>query len=254
MSWPPGSRGFRQAEDLPAEAGATEGGGSASVNRSPRSSVNGFFKRRQRKRNVVLKPLPTGGGLAIFRGDLEETMRSMLIAMTIALAAAAAAVPGARSVREGVDAAPARKAPQAADRPFLTSELIFPLEHWHNHASMIVELPNGDLLVVLVPRLGRAARPTTSWCRARGCARAARRGARRSCWPTRRAIRTPTRRMFIDPQQRLWLLWPTILANEWHTALMKYRIASDYRGDGPPRVGNRARCCTSRPATSSRRR
>ncbi|HMF59647.1 MAG TPA: hypothetical protein VK595_04715, partial [Vicinamibacterales bacterium] len=36
---------------------------------------------------------------------------------------------------------------QAADRPFLTSELIFPLEHWHNHASMVVELPGGDLLV-----------------------------------------------------------------------------------------------------------
>src|SRR6188472_4769061 len=32
------------------------------------------------------------------------------------------------------------------ERPFLTSELIFPLEHWHNHASMVVELPGGDLL------------------------------------------------------------------------------------------------------------
>ena len=35
--------------------------------------------------------------------------------------------------------------------------------------------------------------------------------------------------MFIDPQQRLWLLWPTILANEWQTALMKYKIASHLR-------------------------
>jgi hypothetical protein len=41
--------------------------------------------------------------------------------------------------------------------------------------------------------------------------------------------------LFIDPQERLWLLWPTILANEWHTALMKYRIASEYHADGPPR-------------------
>ena len=31
--------------------------------------------------------------------------------------------------------------------PFLESEIIFPLEHWHNHASCIVEAPNGDLLV-----------------------------------------------------------------------------------------------------------
>ena len=41
--------------------------------------------------------------------------------------------------------------------------------------------------------------------------------------------------MFLDPKKRLWLMWPTILANEWHTALMKYKIASDYRGDGAPR-------------------
>src|SRR5688500_2941792 len=41
--------------------------------------------------------------------------------------------------------------------------------------------------------------------------------------------------MFLDPRKRLWLMWPTILANEWHTALMKYKIASEYQGDGPPR-------------------
>src|SRR5215471_19739480 len=35
----------------------------------------------------------------------------------------------------------------ATDGAFLESELIFPLEHWHNHASCIVESPNGDLLV-----------------------------------------------------------------------------------------------------------
>jgi hypothetical protein len=40
--------------------------------------------------------------------------------------------------------------------------------------------------------------------------------------------------MFIDPEHRLWLLWPTILANRWETALMKYRIASRYDNDGPP--------------------
>jgi predicted neuraminidase len=41
--------------------------------------------------------------------------------------------------------------------------------------------------------------------------------------------------MFIDPKQRLWLMWPTILANEWHTALMKYKVSSDYQRDGAPR-------------------
>ena len=46
------------------------------------------------------------------------------------------------------------------DRPFLASELIFPLEHWHNHASMIVELPGGDLLVCWFHGSGER-RPTT---------------------------------------------------------------------------------------------
>jgi len=41
--------------------------------------------------------------------------------------------------------------------------------------------------------------------------------------------------MFIDPQGRLWLLWPTILANRWESALMKYKISSDYHRSGPPR-------------------
>src|SRR4051794_23269015 len=31
--------------------------------------------------------------------------------------------------------------------PLYQSELIFPVEHRHNHASCIVEAPNGDLLV-----------------------------------------------------------------------------------------------------------
>src|SRR6266404_814148 len=35
----------------------------------------------------------------------------------------------------------------AAEKPFLESEFIFPLETWHNHASCIVELSNDDLLV-----------------------------------------------------------------------------------------------------------
>ena len=43
--------------------------------------------------------------------------------------------------------------------------------------------------------------------------------------------------MFIDPQKRLWLFWPTILANRWETALLKYRISGDYQKGGPPRWG-----------------
>jgi predicted neuraminidase len=121
----------------------------------------------------------------------------------------------------------------AAEEPFLTSELVFPLEHWHNHASMVVQLPDGSLLV--------------TWFHGSGERQAddvvimgARKRAGQDKWEAPFLMEdvpgypdtNPT--LFIDPRKKLWLLWPTILANEWHTALMKYRISSDYQGEGVP--------------------
>src|SRR5690606_33801089 len=40
--------------------------------------------------------------------------------------------------------------------------------------------------------------------------------------------------MFIDPEERLWLMWPTIMANRWESALMKYQNSTDYLGKGAP--------------------
>jgi len=121
-----------------------------------------------------------------------------------------------------------------AERPFITSEVIFPLEHWHNHASMIVELPNGDLLTCWFHGSGERTADDVLVLGAR-----LKKGATRWTAPFVMAdtIGYPDTNatMFVDPRKRLWLLWPTILANEWHTALMKYKIATDYSGDGPPR-------------------
>ena len=123
---------------------------------------------------------------------------------------------------------------QVHDRPFLDAELVFPLEHWHNHASMVVELPGGDLLVCWFHGSGER---TADDVVIRGAR--LRKGSRTWSEPFLLAD-TPgypdtNATVFLDPKKRLWLMWPTILANEWHTALMKYKIASDYRGDGPPR-------------------
>jgi predicted neuraminidase len=122
--------------------------------------------------------------------------------------------------------------------PFHTAELIFPLEHWHNHSSMIVEAPNGDLLVCWFNGSGERQSDDVKIEGARK-----RKGAK--SWSPRFTLAdTPgypdtNCTMFIDPQQRLWLLWPTIMANEWHTALMKYKISSRYQGDGPPQWDTR---------------
>ena len=125
----------------------------------------------------------------------------------------------------------------AADAPFHRAELLFPPEHWHNHGSCIVETPDGDLLVCWFHGSGERTADDVKIEGAR-----LKKGA--ASWSQRFTMAdTPGYPdtnccMFIDPRQRLWLLWPTILANEWHTALMKYRISSSYggddRGDGPP--------------------
>ena len=125
-------------------------------------------------------------------------------------------------------------APQGEAGPFLVAEILFPLETWHNHASCIVECPNGDLLVCWFHGSGER---TADDVKIEGALK--RRGAK--AWSRRFTMAdTPgypdtNCAMFVDPQGRLWLLWPTILANHWETALMKYRISSNYRRDGSPR-------------------
>ena len=121
-----------------------------------------------------------------------------------------------------------------AKGPFLTAEMIFPLEHWHNHASMVVEAPNGDLLACWFHGSGERQADDVIVEGAR-----LRKGA--TVWSPRFMMAdTPgypdtNCTIFIDPRQRLWLLWPTILANEWHTALMKYKVSTDYSREGAPR-------------------
>ena len=119
------------------------------------------------------------------------------------------------------------------DQPFLNSELIFPLEHWHNHGSCIVETPGGDLLVCWFHGSGER---TADDCKIEGA-----RKHKGATWSRRFTMAdTPGYPdtnccLLIDPQGRLWLFWPTILANQWESALMKYRVASEYQGDGAPK-------------------
>ena len=138
-------------------------------------------------------------------------------------------VAAAALVRAGIPTVASR-----AEQPFLTSELVFPLEHWHNHGSAVVELSSGDLLVCWFHGSGER---TADDVVVRGAR--LRKGARAWSAPFLMAD-TPgypdtNSTMFVDPRKRLWLLWPTILANEWQTALMKYKIASSFDGRGQPR-------------------
>src|SRR5713101_5937693 len=111
--------------------------------------------------------------------------------------------------------------------PQYSGELIFPLEHWHNHSSSIVELPNGDLLVCWFHGSGERTADDVK-------IEAARLREGRRNWDHRFTMAdTPglpdgNPCMFIDPKGRLWLVHTTILANTWESALLKVRISHDY--------------------------
>jgi predicted neuraminidase len=120
-------------------------------------------------------------------------------------------------------------------RPFLKSQLIFPPESLHNHSSCIVETPKGHLLVC--------------WYRGSGERRAddvAVMGARRfkgqSVWSKPFVMAdTPgfpdtNPCLIVDPTDRLWLFWCTILDNRWESALGKVKTSRAFeQRNGPPK-------------------
>lgn len=114
------------------------------------------------------------------------------------------------------------------------SHLIFPAQAQHVHSSSLVELPNGDLLAVwfhgsgertaddVVIQGARLRRDATAWSEV---FLAADTPGLPDCNPV----------VFLDGRQRLWLVWIVVQANRWEQSLLKYRIATDYENDGPPR-------------------
>ena len=115
-----------------------------------------------------------------------------------------------------------------AAMPYYQSELVFPLENSHNHASSILELPNGELLIAWYSGAGeheaddvkilgaRKAKGESNWGRPFVMADTPN-------FPDGNPV------IFLDRQKRLWLVWPVIVANDWRTTILKYRIAADYQ-------------------------
>ncbi|HDP34506.1 MAG TPA: exo-alpha-sialidase [Candidatus Hydrogenedentes bacterium] len=110
---------------------------------------------------------------------------------------------------------------------------IFPPQEKHVHGSSIVEAPNGDLLAAWFHGSGertaddvliqgaRLRRGETNWSNVFVMADTP---GFPDCNPV----------LFIDPQDRLWLFWVSVLANRWENCLLKYRRATHYSEDGPP--------------------
>ena len=105
---------------------------------------------------------------------------------------------------------------------------IFPAVSEHVHGSTIVELPNGDLLAAWFQGSGERWADDVAIMGAR-----LKSGATAWSQPFSMAD-TPgfpdiNPILFMDPQGRLWLMWYTVIANQWETSLLKYRISSDFK-------------------------
>jgi len=111
---------------------------------------------------------------------------------------------------------------------------IFPLTKEHAHGSTVVELGNGDLLAAWFQGSGER------WAddvRIMG----SRLGKGKAKWTKPFLMAdvpgfpdiNPV--LFLDNRERLWLVWYTVIANQWETSLPKYRISENYmQPDGPP--------------------
>lgn len=120
-----------------------------------------------------------------------------------------------------------------AAEPYFQQELLFPLQEKHVHSSSIIECPNGDLLCAWFHGSGERTSPDVVI-----------RGARRRIGATAWTAHEPWADtpglpdcnpvLFVDARQELWLFWIAVPAERWEDALLRYRKAKDYLGDGPP--------------------
>jgi predicted neuraminidase len=113
------------------------------------------------------------------------------------------------------------------------SEIIFPYQDQHVHGSTIVELPNGDLISAWFQGSGerwaddvrimgsRLVKGDSAWSETFVMADV-------PGFPDINPI------LFMGRQQRLWLMWYPVLANQWETSIPMYRISENYHSPGAP--------------------
>jgi predicted neuraminidase len=116
----------------------------------------------------------------------------------------------------------------------LTIENIFPFQLQHCHGSSIVELPNKDLLVAWFEGSGERTADDVA-------IKGSRYNHKTQQWGEPFVLAdvpefpdiNPV--LFIDGKSRLWLAWYTVMAYQWETSILKYRISDNYmQASGAP--------------------
>jgi predicted neuraminidase len=116
----------------------------------------------------------------------------------------------------------------------LILEHIFPYQDKHCHGSSLTAFPGGDLIAVWFHGSGERTADDVAIMGSRY-------DVRKRIWSEPFVMAdvpgfpdiNPV--VFIDPNKKLWLVWYTVLAYQWESSILKYRISSDYdQKTGPP--------------------
>jgi predicted neuraminidase len=122
----------------------------------------------------------------------------------------------------------------ATDPDTIILEHIFPFQSQHCHGSSIVELPNKDLMVAWFQGSGERTADDVA-------IKGARRYHKTGKWSEPFTLAdvpdfpdiNPV--LFLDGKSRLWLVWYTVMAYQWESSILKYRISENYMQEsGPP--------------------
>lgn len=115
---------------------------------------------------------------------------------------------------------------------FRSAEIFEPID-LHTHGGTVTELPGGDLMAAWFEGSGERWADDVS-------IRGARYSKADNRWSEPFELTdvpgypdiNPV--LFVDPDERLWLVWYTVIANQWETSLPRYLISTNYQGEGPP--------------------
>lgn len=108
---------------------------------------------------------------------------------------------------------------------------LFAPEPSHHHGSCILQLPDGSFLAAWFHGSGERKADDV---RIEGARRIGRTWGPRMTMADTPGHPDTNPSLFLDARQRLWLVYPTILANLWESALLKVHVSSRYLGKGVP--------------------
>ncbi len=119
------------------------------------------------------------------------------------------------------------------DHAIVEETLIFPQQDQHTHGSSLVALPSGDMLAVWFQGSGERSADDVKLMGSRLV-----KGKKKWTTPFEMAdtkgIPDCNPVLFLNKNNKLFLVWIAVLANQWQNSILRVRTSIDYNTDGAP--------------------